>query len=114
MSGATVHVAKEMVTTPSRRIGRLPVTIRVPHELSEDDRRRLENAAWRQAVQTGLVPVSVGLVAASAAIIATTVDRDWIFIALTAAVAGIALGSKIHPLWLLAAGAAIGWTGFGQ
>jgi len=76
--------------------------------------RRLENAAWRQAVQTGLVPVSVGLVAASAAIIATTVDRDWIFIALTAAVAGIALGSKIHPLWLLAAGAAIGWTGFGQ
>jgi chromate transporter len=76
--------------------------------------RRLENAPWRQAVQAGLVPVSVGLVASSAAVITTTVDRDWIFVAVTAAVAIITFRSKIHPLWLLAAGAAIGWTGFGQ
>ena len=76
--------------------------------------RRLENAPWRQAVQAGIVPVSVGLVAASAAIITTTVDRDWIYVAVTAAAAGLSLGSKIHPLWMLAAGAAIGWTGFGQ
>ena len=75
---------------------------------------RLEKAPWRRAVQAGLVPVSVGLVAASAAVITTTVDRDWIFIALTAAVAALAFSSRIHPLWLLAAGGAIGWTGFGQ
>jgi chromate transporter len=76
--------------------------------------RRLENATWREAVHAGLVPVSVGLVAASAAVITATVDHDWIFIAVTTATAGMALMSKVHPLWLLAAGAAIGWTGFGQ
>jgi chromate transporter len=32
----------------------------------------------------------------------------------TAATAGLALRTKVHPLWLLAAGGAIGWTGFGQ
>jgi chromate transporter len=76
--------------------------------------RRMRNAAWRQAIQSGIVPVSVGLVAASAAVIATTVDREWVFVALTAASAALTLRSKLHPLWLLAAGAAIGWTGFGQ
>ncbi len=76
--------------------------------------RRLENARWRQAVHAGLVPISVGLVAASAAVITTTVVHDGIFGAVTAITAGIALRSKVHPLWLLAAGAAIGWTGVGQ
>jgi chromate transporter len=76
--------------------------------------RRLENAAWRNAIQAGIVPVSVGLVASSAAVIVATVDRQWIFVAATAATAGLTLRTKLHPLWLLAAGAAIGWTGFGQ
>jgi chromate transporter len=76
--------------------------------------RRLQNAAWRQSVQTGLVPISIGLVAASAAIITASIDHDWIFVALTGASAVAAWRSKLHPLWLLAAGAAIGWTGFGQ
>lgn len=69
---------------------------------------------WRQAIQAGLVPISVGLVAASAAIITVSIDRTWIFAAITAASAAIALRFKVHPLWLLAGGAAIGWTGFGQ
>jgi putative redox protein len=45
ISGTTVSVTKEMVTTPLRWIGRLTVTIHVPHDLSEDDRKRLEHAA---------------------------------------------------------------------
>src|SRR5437016_13427175 len=45
ISGTTVSVTKEMVADPLRRIGRLAVTIHVPHEPTEDDRRRLENAA---------------------------------------------------------------------
>ena len=76
--------------------------------------RRLENASWRQAVQAGLVPISIGLVAASAAVITVAIDRDWILVAVTGVSAVVAWRSKRHPLWLPAAGAAIGWTGFGQ
>ena len=76
--------------------------------------RRLQNASWRQAVQAGLVPISIGLVAASAAVITVAIDRDWILVAITAVSAMVAWRSKLYPLWLLAAGAAVGWTGFGQ
>jgi chromate transporter len=75
---------------------------------------RFENPTWRNAIKAGLVPISVGLVAASAAIISRTVDHAWIFAAITAASALIAIRIRVHPLWLLAAGAGIGWTGFGQ
>jgi chromate transporter len=76
--------------------------------------RRFDEGPWRRAVQMGLMPISVGLVAASATIIARTVDHAWIFAAVTAATVAVAFRFKLHPLWLLAAGAAIGWTGFGQ
>src|SRR6266705_1872771 len=45
MSGATAMVTKEMVSTPYRRIGRLAVIVHMPHKLSDDDQKRLENAA---------------------------------------------------------------------
>lgn len=76
--------------------------------------QRFDNHLWREAIQAGLVPISVGLVAASATIISLTVDHAWIFAAITAASVAIAIRFKVHPLWLLAGGAAIGWTGFGQ
>jgi chromate transporter len=76
--------------------------------------RRLQDAPWRPAVQAGLVPISIGLVAASAAVITAAIDRDWTMVAVTGGSAMVAWRSKLHPLWLLAAGAAIGWTGLGQ
>jgi chromate transporter len=75
---------------------------------------RFKDRPWRAAVQAGLVPISVGLVAASATIIARTVDHDWIFVAITAVSAAVLLRFKVHPLWMLAMGAAVGWTGLGQ
>jgi putative redox protein len=56
ISGATVSVVKEMVTTPQRRIGRLPVVIRVPTQLSPEDRQRLENAAMTCPVHRSMHP----------------------------------------------------------
>ena len=56
ISGSTVSVSKEMVTTPLRRIGRLGVTIHVPHDLSEEDRRRLEHAAHSCPVHKSMHP----------------------------------------------------------
>lgn len=75
---------------------------------------RFRDRPWRKAVQAGLVPISIGLVVSSATIITQTVDREWIFVAITVGCAAAALRFKVHPLWLLAAGAAIGWTGLGQ
>ena len=76
--------------------------------------RHSKDKPWRAAVQAGLVPISVGLVAASAVIIARAVDHDWIFVAITAASTAVLLRFRVHPLWMLAMGAAVGWTGFGQ
>ena len=56
ISGTTVSVTKEMVTAPLRRVGRLTVTIHVPHDLGEDDRRRLEHAAHSCPVHKSLHP----------------------------------------------------------
>ncbi len=56
MSGATSVVTKEMVQAPTRRIGRLGVTIRVPQKLSEEQRQRLENAALACPVHKSLHP----------------------------------------------------------
>lgn len=75
---------------------------------------RFKDKPWRAAVQAGLVPISVGLVAASAAIITRSVDNEWIFVAITAVSAAVLLRFNLHPLWMLALGAAVGWTGFGQ
>src|SRR5947199_2164863 len=41
ISGTKVTVIKEMATVPFRRIGKLTVTIKVPRELAEADRKRL-------------------------------------------------------------------------
>jgi chromate transporter len=76
--------------------------------------RRFKDNPWRRAVQAGLVPVSVGLVAASALLIVRAADRTWILAAISAGVALVATRTRLHPLWLLAAGAVIGWSGFGQ
>jgi chromate transporter len=62
----------------------------------------------------GLVPVTAGIVAASAALIAQASDSTAIAWTITAFTAALALKTRIHPLWLLAAGSLIGLTGFGQ
>jgi putative redox protein len=56
MAGATARVTKEMVTTPLRRIGRLALTVRMPRKVSEEDQKRLENAAHTCPVHKSLHP----------------------------------------------------------
>lgn len=60
VSGATAHVTKEMITTPTRRIGRLPVVIRIPSgtagKLDEEARTKLEHAAHHCPVHKSLHP----------------------------------------------------------
>ncbi|WP_042269859.1 chromate transporter [Paraburkholderia heleia] len=75
---------------------------------------RFKDRPWRRIAQKGLVPVTAGLVAASAVLIARASDPSWIAWAITGVCAALAFRTKIHPLWLLGAGSLIGLTGFGQ
>src|SRR5258705_14023924 len=54
MTGATARVTKEMMTSPIRRIRRLPVTVSMPRKLSDEDQKRLENAAHTCPVHKSL------------------------------------------------------------
>ena len=56
LSGSTVHVAKEMVTAPVRRIGKLTVLFTVKGASSPEHRRALENAALTCPVHKSLHP----------------------------------------------------------
>jgi chromate transport protein ChrA len=41
-------------------------------------------------------------------------DTQWVLTAITGVIAWLSFRTKLHPLWLLAAGSVIGLTGFGQ
>jgi putative redox protein len=56
LGGTRVKVTKEMSAAPVRRIGRLSVEIDVPAKVSEEDRRRLEQAAHTCPVHKSLHP----------------------------------------------------------
>jgi chromate transporter len=72
---------------------------------------RFRDAPLRIAIQAGLVPVSVGLLAASAYVLLRTVDTGWTAVAITAATASVGYFTKINPLWLFAAAAVLGGAG---
>jgi chromate transporter len=69
---------------------------------------RFRQAPWRRAIQAGLTPVTVGLVAAGAALLSATTTHGLITATLTAATAVVAGATRLHPLWMLAAGALAG------
>lgn len=75
--------------------------------------KRHKNAPWRRLVQAGLVPVTAGLVCASAALITEASVHTWALAAITVICAAMTLTKRIHPLWALAFGAVAGWSGIG-
>jgi chromate transporter len=72
---------------------------------------RFKNAPFRIAIQAGLAPVMVGLVAATAYIITRTADQNAAAVAISVATAAIAYFTRVHPLWAFAAAAALGYAG---
>ena len=72
---------------------------------------RFKDAPWRTAVQAGLLPVSIGLIAASAFVVMpTTADH----LVPTAVVVGTAVATyttRLHPLWIFAGAALLGLAG---
>lgn len=73
---------------------------------------RLRDRPWRAHVQAGLVPVTVGLLLASGAILSFAADiGSWVALAVTVVTVVVTRFTRIHPLWCLGLGALLG--GFG-
>jgi chromate transporter len=72
---------------------------------------RFKHARWRGAVQAGLVPVSVGLVGASAIVLARAADHNWVAAAITAASAATAYWTRWNPLLVFAVAGILGLAG---
>ncbi|GAA3891160.1 chromate transporter [Gibbsiella dentisursi] len=70
--------------------------------------KRFKDKPWRRIVQTGLVPVTVGLVAASGLLIAEASATNWRLAVLILFATGFGMSKRIHPLWVLAGGALLG------
>jgi chromate transporter len=72
---------------------------------------RAGNSPWPALIQKALVPVSIGLMAASGLVIALTADRTMVSAAVTIVAAGVAFATRLNPLWLLVAGGFLGFAG---
>jgi chromate transporter len=72
---------------------------------------RFRDAPWRVAVQTGVVPISVGLVGASAIVLTRASDHSWAAVAITVSTAAIAYWTRWNPLWLIGIAGLAGLTG---
>jgi chromate transporter len=73
---------------------------------------RFKNARWRIAIQAGLVPVSLGLIAASAFVLARAADHNVYAGVVTAVTAVIGFFTRLNPLWIFAAGGLLGLSGW--
>ncbi|MDQ0470261.1 chromate transporter [Labrys wisconsinensis] len=75
---------------------------------------RFRDRPWRRTVQASLVPMTAGLVTASAAVITQASVTGWATAAIAAASALAVTATRVHPLLVLGAGALIGLSGVGQ
>lgn len=67
---------------------------------------RFRERPWRRRIQAGLVPVTVGLIMTGATLLVASTTRGVLTAGITVAVAAAVLATQVHPLALLAAGAA--------
>ena len=72
---------------------------------------RSSHARWPAIVQAALVPLSIGLMAASGLVLGLASDRTWVAAAVTIGAAVLASLTRLNPLWLLAAGGCLGFIG---
>ena len=69
---------------------------------------RFKDAPWRHAVSRAIAPLVVGLILASGFVLATPAGPDWRTGLIAGAAAAAFLATKLNPLWILAAGGALG------
>ena len=72
---------------------------------------RFRGAAWQRAVSGGLIPVTLGLTAASGIVVAQAADKSWVAGAITLVTGVVCYYLRLHPLWVFAAAAVLGAAG---
>jgi chromate transporter len=72
---------------------------------------RSSASRWPAIIQAALVPISIGLMAASALILARTSDISWMAVLITIVAASIATATRLSPLWMMAVGGLLGFAG---
>jgi chromate transporter len=72
---------------------------------------RFRDRPWRLLVQSGLMPVTAGLVVAAAIVLSEATAVSPGHAVLTAIGAVLLTATRLHPLWVLGAGAALGAAG---
>jgi chromate transporter len=68
---------------------------------------RLKGAVW-DAIQRGLLPISIGLIAASGFVVASVAAHNVVALSVTAAAAVLLYATRLNPLWIFAAAALMG------
>lgn len=74
---------------------------------------RYRETRWREIVQAGLVPVTVGLMFAAAWLVTSGAVHGWPTLVIAALSAAAMLMTRWNPLWMIGAGAVaglLGWT----
>jgi chromate transporter len=74
--------------------------------------QRFRGNRWRDLIEDGLVPVTVGLMLAGGYLLTRAADHSALAFAITGVTAGTVLATRIHPLWLLGAGGLLGLAGW--
>ena len=74
--------------------------------------QRFRGNRWRDLIEDGLVPVTVGLMLAGGYLLTLAADHSALAFAITGVTAATVLATRIHPLWLLGAGGLLGLAGW--
>ena len=72
---------------------------------------RFRRAPWRVAIQAGLLPISIGLIAATAFVVASAAAHNIAAVATTLAAAVATYATRLNPLWIFGAAALLGFAG---
>jgi chromate transporter len=72
---------------------------------------RFKEAPWRRVIQAGLLPISIGLIAASAFVVASVALHNLVAVAITLGTAILTYMTRLNPLWIFAAAALLGLAG---
>jgi chromate transporter len=64
------------------------------------------------AIQAGMVPLSLGLIAASAFVLARAADHNVYAALITTITAAVAFFTRINPLWSFVVAGALGLSGW--
>jgi chromate transporter len=72
---------------------------------------RFKDAPWRAAIQAGLLPISIGLIAASGFVVASVAAHNLVAVAIVLAAALVSYATRLNPLWIFVAAALLGLAG---